>query len=323
MTIARRRFLRLAAASAALPAAARIARAQTYPSRSVRFVVGFPAGATPDIVARVAGQALSERLGQQFVIDDRPGAGSNIAAEIVARAPPDGYTLLLTVSANAINATLYANLAFDFIRDIAPVGFIGDGPFVMVLTPAFPAKTIPEFVAYAKVNPGRINVASQGNGLASHLMAELFKMMAGVDLVHVPYRGNYLADLLGGQVQVAFAPMPSVIEYVKDGRLRALGVTTAARWRLLPDTPAIGEFVPGYEASGWNGIGAPKGTPTEVVDRLNGEINAVIADPKIKAHLVDFGIEPMALTPAELAKRIADDTEKWAKVIKFAGIKPE
>jgi len=323
MKLPRRTFLHLAAGAAALPAASRIARAQTYPTRPVRIVVGFPAGATPDIVARVAGQALSERFGQQFVIDNRPGAGSNIAAEIVARAPADGYTLLLTVSANAINATLYANLTFDFIRDIVPVGFIGDGPFVMVVTPAFPAKTVPEFIAYAKANPGKINMASQGSGLATHLMGELFKMMAGVDLVHVPYRSNYMADLLGGQVQVAFAPMPSVIEYVGDGRLRALAVTTATRWRLLPDIPAIGEFVPGYDASGWNGIGAPKSTPTEIVEKLNNEINAVIADPKIEAHLIDLGIKPMAMTPADFGKRIAADTAKWAKVIRFANIKPD
>jgi tripartite-type tricarboxylate transporter receptor subunit TctC len=323
MKLPRRTFLHLAAAGAALPVTSRIARAQTYPTRPVRIVVGFPAGVAPDIVARVAGQRLSERLGQQFVIDNRPGAGSNIAAEMVARAPPDGYTLLLAVSSSAINATLYSNLNFNFIRDIAPVAFIGGGPFVMVVNPSFPAKTIPEFIAYAKANPGKINMASQGSGLASHLMGEMFKMMAGVDLVHVPYRASYFPDLLGGQVQVVFSPLTSVIEYIRDGRLRGLAVTTATRWTLLPDIPAMGEFVPGYDASGWNGIGAPKSTSTEIIKKLNNEINVIITDPNMRAHLFDLGVESVSMTPAEFGKRIADDTEKWAKVVKFAGIKPD
>jgi tripartite-type tricarboxylate transporter receptor subunit TctC len=323
VNLPRRQFLHLAAGGAALPAIPHSAWAQTYPTRPVRIIVGFPAGVAPDIVARLIGQTLSERLGQQFVIENRPGAGSNIGAEIVVRAPPDGYTLLLAVSSSAINATLYSNLSFNFIRDIAPVAMIGLAPFVMVVNPKLPTKTVPEFIAYAKANPGKINMASQGNGLASHLMGELFKMMAGVNLVHVPYSGSYAADLLGGQVQVAFSPITTVIEYIRGARVRPLAVTTATRVEVLPDVPAMSEFVSGYDATGWNGIGAPRGTPSAIIEKLNKEINAIVLDPAVKAHLISLGVEPLSMTPAEFGKRIADDTEKWAKVIKFADIKSE
>jgi tripartite-type tricarboxylate transporter receptor subunit TctC len=323
MKLRRRKFLHLAAAAVTLPSASRNVWAQAYPARPVRIIVGFPAGVAPDIVARVIGQALSERLGQQFVIENRPGAGSNIGTEIVARAPPDGYTLLLAVSSGAINATLYSNLGFDFVRDIAPVAMIGLGPFAMVINPKLPTKTVPEFIAYAKANPGKINMASQGTGLASHLMGELFKMMAGVNLVHVPYSGNFMADLLSGQMQVAFIPITSVIEYIRDARLRALAVTTAKRAELLPDVPALSEFLPGYDATGWNGIGAPRGTSAAIIEKLNKEILAIVLDPGTKARLISLGVEPLSMTPAEFGKRIADDTEKWAKVIKFANIKAE
>src|SRR5215469_2740923 len=323
MKLRRRKFLQLAAVAVSLPCALRIVWAQDYPVRPVRIVVGFPAGVAPDIVARVIGEALSERLGQQFVIENRPGAGSNIGTEIVVRSPPDGYTLLLAISSGAINATLYSNLSFSLVRDIAPVTMIGLGPFSMVVNPKLPAKTVPEFIAYAKANPGKINMASQGTGLASHLMGELFKMMAGVNLIHVPYRDNFTADLLGGQVQVAFVPITNVIEYIKDGRLRPLAVTTAKRSELLSDIPAMSEFLPGYDATGWNGIGAPKGTPSVIIEKLNKEISAIVLDPTMRARLIGLGIEPLAMTPAEFGQRIADDTEKWAKVIKFANIKVE
>jgi tripartite-type tricarboxylate transporter receptor subunit TctC len=323
MKLRRRKFLHLAAAAVTLPSAPHYACAQAYPVRPVRIIVGFPAGVAPDIVARVTGQALSERFGQQFIVENRPGAGSNIGAEIVVRAPPDGYTLLLAVSSGAINATLYSNLSFNFIRDIAPVAMIGIAPFVMVINPKVPAKTVPEFIAYAKANTGKINMASQGTGLASHLMGELFNMMAGVNLVHVPYNANFLADLLGGQVQVAFVPLTSVIEDIRDARLRALAVTAATRVELLPDAPTMSEFLPGYDATGWNGIGAPRGTSSAIIEKLNREINAIVLDPAMKARLVSLGVEPLAMTPAEFGKRIADDTDKWAKVIKFAKIKVE
>ena len=289
----------------------------------MRVIVGFPAGVAPDIVARVIGQALSERFGQQFVVENRPGAGSNIGTEIVVRAPPDGYTLLLAVSSGAINATLYSNLGFNSVRDIAPIAMIGLGPFVMVINPKLPAKTVPEFIAYAKANPGKINMASQGTGLASHLMGELFKMMAGVNLVHVPYSGSFTADLLSGQMQVAFVPITNVIEYIGDGRLRPLAVTTAKRAELLPDLPTLSEFLPGYDATGWNGIGAPRGTPAAIIEKLNKEISAIVLDPAMKTRLITLGVEPLSMTPAEFGKRIAADTEKWAKVIKFANIKAE
>ena len=323
MKLRRRKFLHLTATAVTLRLASRYAWAQAYPTRPVRIIVGFPAGIAPDIVARVVGQALSDRLGQQFVVENRPGAGSNIGTEIVVRAPPDGYTLLLAVSSGAINATLYSNLSFSYVHDLAPVGMIGLGPFVMVVNPKLPTKNVPEFIAYAKANPGKINMASKGTGLASHLMGELFKMMAGVNLVHVPYAGNFTADLLSGQMQVAFVPITNVIEYMRDARLRPLAVTTATRVEFLPDVPAMSEFLPGYDATGWNGIGAPRGTPSAIIDKLNNEINAIVRDPAMKERLFSLGVEPLSMTPAEFGKRIADDTEKWAKVIKFANIKAE
>jgi tripartite-type tricarboxylate transporter receptor subunit TctC len=323
MKLRRRKFLQLSALAVTLISASRRLWAQAYPTRPVRIVVGFPAGVAPDIVARVIAQALSDRLGQQFVVDNRPGAGSNIGTEIVVRAPADGYTLLLAISSGAINATLYSNLSFSFVHDIAPVAMIGLGPFVMVINPKLPTQTVPEFIAYAKANPGKINMASQGTGLASHLMGELFKMMAGVNLVHVPYRDNFTADLIGGQVQVAFVPITNVIEFIRDGRLRPLAVTTAKRSELLPGVPAIAEFLSGYDATGWNGIGAPKETPFAIIEKLNKEINDIIRDPGMKARLINLGLEPLAMTPDEFGKRIAVDTEKWAKVIKFANVKAE
>jgi len=323
MKLRRRKFLQLSAVAVTLFSASRRLWAQAYPARPVRIVVGFPAGVAPDIVARVIAQALSDRVGQQFVVENRPGAGSNIGTEIVVRAPPDGYTLLLAISSGAINATLYSNLGFSFVHDIAPVAMIGLGPFVMVVNPGLPAKTVPEFIAYAKANPGKINMASQGTGLASHLMGELFKMMAGVNLMHVPYRDNFTADLIGGQVQVAFVPITNVIEFIRDGRLRPLAVTTAKRSELLPDVPAISEFLSGYDATGWNGIGAPKETPAAIIKKLNKEINEVIGDAAMKARLINLGLEPLSMTPDEFGKRIADDTAKWAKVIKFANVKVE
>jgi tripartite-type tricarboxylate transporter receptor subunit TctC len=321
----RRQFLHLAAGAAALPAVSRIAWAQTYPSRPVRIVVGFPPGGPTDIAARLIGQSLSERLGQQFVIENRPGAGSNIGTEAVVRAPPDGYTLFLAYSANAINATLYDKLNFNFIRDIAPVAAINREPLVMLANPSFPAKTVPEFIAYAKANPGKINFASGGNGTPPHVSGELFKMMTGVNLVHVPYRGGApaLTDLLGGQVQVMFVAISASIEYVRAGNLRPLAVTTASRSDALPDIPTVGDFIPGYEASTWCGIGAPKGTPAEIIDKLNKEINAGLVDPKVKARLANMGSTALPGTPAEFGKLIAEETEKWGKVVKLAGLKPE
>ena len=323
MKLPRREFLYLAAGVVALPAMTRIAGAQIYPTRPVHIIVGYAPGGATDIMARLVGQWLSERLGQQFVIENRPGAGSNIAAEAVVRAPADGYTLLLVGVSNAINATLYDRLNFNFIRDITPVAGIIRDTYVMVVNPSFPAKTVPEFVAYAKADPGRINFGSAGIGSPNHVTGELFKIMAGVNLMHVPYRGIALAlgDLLGGQVQVAFASMPSSIEFVRAGRLRALAVTTATRSEVLPDVPTVGEFVPGYEASAWYGIGAPKATPAEIVDKLNKEINAALADPKMKARLADLGGTPFLGSPADFGKLIADDTEKWGKVVEFSGAK--
>jgi tripartite-type tricarboxylate transporter receptor subunit TctC len=308
-----------------VPAAWRIAWAQAYPSRPVRIIVPFaPAGST-DIVARLMGQWLSERLGQQFVIENRPGGGGNIGTEAVVRASPDGYTLLLVGGGNAINATLYDKLNFNFIRDIAPVAGIERHPYVMVVNPSFPPKAVSEFIAYAKANPGKLTMASAGIGTPSHLFGELFKMMAGVDMVHVPYRsaGPALTDLLGGQVQVMFPTTVSSIEYIKTGRLRALAVTTATRSDALPDIPTVGEFVAGYEASAWLGIGAPKATPVEIVDKLNKEINAALADPKLKAKLADLGGTALAGSPADFGKLIADDTEKWGKVVRAANIKAD
>jgi tripartite-type tricarboxylate transporter receptor subunit TctC len=325
MKLPRRNFLHLAAGAAALPAVSRFAWAQTYPSRPVRIIVGFPAGGGVDIVARLIGQWLSERLGQPFVIENRPGANSNVATEAVVRAPADGYTLLIVGAWNAINATLYDKLNFNFLRDIAPVASVIRSANVMVVNPSVPAKTVPEFIAHAKANPGKINMASAGIGSGNHIAGELFKMMTGVNLVHVPYRGAgpALVDLLGGQVQVMFATMSSSIEYVRGGKLRALAVTTATRSPVLPDIPTVAEFVPGYESSFWTGVGTPKNTPAEIVDKLNREINAALADPKFKARLADLGGTALSGSPADFGKFIAEETEKWAKVVKFAGLKPE
>src|SRR6516225_830678 len=323
MKLPRRNFLHLAAGAAALPAVSRIARAQTYPTRPVRIVVGSPAGSAPDIIARLIGQGLSERLGQQFVIENRPGAASNIGTEIVVKAPPDGYTLLLVVATNTVNATLDTNLNFNFIRDIGPVASIAGTSYGMLVNQSFPLKTVPEFIAYAKTNPGKINMASAGTGSGPHVVGELFKMMTGVDLVHVPYRGSYWPDLLSGQVQVAFAPMPSSTGYIQAGTLRALAVTSATRSEALPNIPTVGEFVPGYEALGWYGLGAPKDTPARIISKLNHEINAAVADPTIKGRLLALGAEPMPMTPAEFGKFMSDETEKWRKVVKFAGMKPD
>jgi len=321
----RRNFLHLAAGAAALPAVPRIAKAQAYPTRPVRIIVGFVAGGSTDIMARLIGQWLSERLGQPFIIENRPGAGTNIATEAVVHAAADGYTLLLVNPPNAINATLYDKLNYNFIRDIAPVAGIARVANVMLVNPSVPATTVPAFIAYAKANPGKLNMASSGVGSSAHVGGELFKMMTGVKLVHVPYRGASpaLTDLIGGQVQVYFSTMPSCIEYVRAGTLRALAVTTSTRLEVLPDIPPVGDFVPGYEASSWFGGGAPKGTPAEIIDKLNKEINAGLADPKMKARIADLGSEILPGSPADFGKLIADETEKWAKVIKFAGIKPE
>ena len=323
MKLPRRKFLRLAAGAAALPAVSRNGWAQAYPTRPVRLIVPIaPAGAT-DIVGRLIGQWLSERLGQQFVIENRPGAGTTIGTEVVVRAPADGYTLLLVSSDSAINATLYEKLSFNFIRDIAPVAGIVRLPFLMLVNPSVPAKTVPEFIAYAKANPGKINMASPGN--TPHLAGELFKTMAGLNLANVPYRGGApaLTDLISGQVQVMFLSPAASIEYIRSGRLRALAVTSATRWEGLPDLPTVVDFLPGYEVSVWFGVGAPKNTPAEIVDKLNKEINAGLADPKIKARLADLGNIGLALSPAEFGKLIADETEKWSKVVKFLGAKPD
>jgi tripartite-type tricarboxylate transporter receptor subunit TctC len=321
----RRKFLHLAAGAAAYPFAPHVARAQAYPSRPVRVIVGYaPAGAA-DIVARPIGQWLSERLGQPFIIENRAGAGTNIATEAVVRAPADGYTLLLCTSVNAVNATLYDKLNFNFIRDLAPVGGIIRVPLVMEVNPSVPAKTVPEFIAYAKANPGKLNMASGGNGSANHMSGELFKMMTAVDMVHVPYRcgAPALTDLLGGQVQVMFSAMPTSIEYIKAGRLRPLAVTTAARSDVLPDIPTVGDFVSGYEASDWWGVTVPKGTPAEIVERLNKEINTALADPKMKTRLADLGGTVLAGSPGDFGKFIAAETEKWGKVVKLSGAKPD
>jgi tripartite-type tricarboxylate transporter receptor subunit TctC len=325
MKLPRRNFLHLAAGAAALSAVSRFARAQAYPTRPVRIVVGFAPGGAGDITTRLMGQWLSERLGQQFIIDNRPGAGSNIGTEVVVNAPPDGYTLLMVGVFNAINATLYDKLNFNFIRDIAPVAGVIRVSLVMVVNPSVPANTVPEFIAYAKANPHKLNMASVGTGTGGHIAGELFKMMAGVDMVHVPYRGggSVFNDLLGGQVQVMFATTVGSIGYIRAGRLRALAVTTATRSETLPDLPTMDSLLPGYEASVWYGIGAPKNTPAEIIDRLNTEINAGLADPKVKARLGDLGGTVLMGSPADFGKFIADETEKWAKVIKFAGIKAE
>jgi tripartite-type tricarboxylate transporter receptor subunit TctC len=320
----RRRFLHLAAGAAMLPVGSRVARAQAYPSRPVRIVVPFPAAGLSDIVTRLVGQWLSERLGTPFVIENRPGAASNLGTEIVVNAPPDGYTLLNLSSANATNATMYEKLNFDFIRDIAPVASLVRFPYVLEVNPSVPIRSVPELIAYAKANPGKLSIASAGTGTPAHIAGELFKMMTGVDMVHIPYRGAALAltDLLGGQVQVMIDNMAASLEHIRAGRLRALAVTTATRLEMLPDVPTVGEFVPGFEASSMNGLGAPKRTPTEIVDKLNQEINAALAAPKIKARIVDLGLTPLVGSPADLEKLIADETEKWGKVIRAANIKP-
>ncbi len=323
MQFRRRRLLCLAAGAAAFAAWSRVAAALDYPTRPVRVIVGWPAGSGPDIPPRLIGQWLSERLGQQFNVDNRPGASGNIGTELAAKAPPDGYTLFGIISTNAVNASFYTDLNFDFLHDIVPVGSIGSTPFVLLVSPSLAAKTVPELIAYARANPGKVNMASPGIGSTQHVSGELFKMMAGVDLVHVPYRSNYTTDLLNGQVQLAFMPIAQAVEYVQAGTLRALAVTTATRSGVLPGVPAIGEFVPGYVSSGWYGIGAPKGTATEIIELLNTTINAGLADPAVKARLVALGLEPRPMTAAEFADFIADETAKWAKVIKFAGIKPE
>jgi tripartite-type tricarboxylate transporter receptor subunit TctC len=325
MKLPRRKFLRLAAGAAALPAASSVAWAQSYPSRPVRLIVGFAAGGTGDITARLIGQWLAERLGQQFVIENRPGAGTNIATEAVVRATPDGYTLLMAGPSGAINATLYDKLNFNFIRDIAPVAGVVRQPSVIVVTPSVPATTVPEFIAYAKANPGKLSMASGGIGSPGHVSGELFKMMTGVNMAHVPYRGGApaLTDLLAGQVQVYFSPTPAAIEYIRAGKLRALAVTTAARSEALPEIPTLGEFVPGYEASSWQGIGAPKNTSAEIVEKLNKEVNAGLTDPKMKARFAELGNAVLPGSPADFGKLIAEETEKWGKVIRAANIKPE
>jgi tripartite-type tricarboxylate transporter receptor subunit TctC len=325
MKLPRRQFLHLAAGAAALPAVSRLARAQDYPARPVRLIVGFAPGGTTDITARLIGQWLSERLGQQFVIENRTGAATNIATEAVVRAPADGYTLLLVTASNAINATLYDKLTFNFIRDIAPVAGVIRYPLVMQVNPSFPAKTVPEFISHAKSNPGKISYGSGGIGTSIHVASELFKMMAGVDMIHVPYRGGApaMTDLMAGQVQVVFNPVPESMEFIRAGKLRPLAVTTATRSEVLPDVPTVGDFVPGYEASALQGIGAPKDTPAQIVEKLNKEINAGLADSKLKARFADLGATVFVVSPTDFGKFIADETEKWAKVIKFAGAKAE
>jgi tripartite-type tricarboxylate transporter receptor subunit TctC len=325
MYLPRRAFLHLATGAVVTSAFGSIVRAQTYPTRPVRVIVAQAPGSGSDIAARVMGQWLSNRLGQQFVIENRPGAGGNIGTEAAVRALPDGYTMLLVVSANTVNATLYNNLSFSFIRDIAPVAGIFDVPLIMEVNPSFPAKTVPEFIAYAKANPGRVTMASSGIGSAQHVAGELFRFMTGVDMVHVPYRGSTPAvtDLVTGQVHVMFDVTPSSIPHIKSGALRPLAVTTATRAAALPEVPVLADFVPGYEASAWLGFGMPTGTPTAIVDMLNREVNAGLADPVIKARFADLGAVVMPGAPADFARLIAAETEKWAKVIKFAGIKPE
>jgi tripartite-type tricarboxylate transporter receptor subunit TctC len=326
MRLPRRDVLRLAAGAAVLPAVSRVALAQAaYPSRPVRIVVAYAAGGGVDITARLIGQWLSERLGQSFLTENRPGGGGNIGTEAVVNAAPDGYTLVLATVPNAVNATLYEKLNFNFIRDIAPVAGIIRVPMAILLHPSVPAKTVPEFIAYAKANPGKVNMASAGTGSAPHMAGELFNVMAGVNMVHVPYRGQgpALADLLGGQVHVLFATTPGTVDYIRTGKLRALAVTTAARAQVLPELPPVAEFVPGYEASQWYGVGAPKNTPAEVISKLNTEIGAALTDAAMKTRFADIGGEPLAGSPREFGKLLVEETEKWAKVVKFAGLRPE
>jgi tripartite-type tricarboxylate transporter receptor subunit TctC len=323
MQFPRRKFLHLAANAAALSALPRASRAEAYPSRPVHIIVGFPAGTAPDITGRIVAQSLSERIGQQFIIDNRPGAASSIAIETVAKAPADGYTLLLALSSNVVNAALYTNVSFNVVRDITPVAFVGANPFVLVVTPSLPVKTLPEFIAYAKASPGKVNMASQGVGTTPHVCGELLKLMTGITFTHVPYRTALMPDLLAGQVHFYFSPLPQPIEYVKDGRLRGMAITSATRSELLPDVPTVGEFVPGYQAVGWVGVGTPKSTTPEIIDKLNKEIGALISEPQMKARLVSLGVEPKPMTPGEFGKFVAEEYEKWADVIRRADVKPE
>ena len=321
MTLHRRRFLHLAAGAAALPAFSRSAWSQAYPARPVTLVVTFPAGSAPDIIARLTAQQMSERLGQNFVVENKPGAGGNIATEYVSRAAPDGYTLLMPVSTNAVNTVLYRNLSFDFIRDIAPIAGIAKTAFVIITPAAFPAKNLKEFVDYLKANPGKVNMASGGVGTSPHLCGELFQIQTGTKMVHVPYRGNYMSDLLANQVQVVFNPIAQALPLIRDGKLRAYGVTTSYRIKALPDVPAIGEVVKGYDAIGWYGLGAPAKTPPEIIKKLSEAINAAIAVPAVKDRFVQLGVEPMPLTPEGFKRHIAVEAEKWGKVIQAQGIK--
>jgi tripartite-type tricarboxylate transporter receptor subunit TctC len=325
MKLSRRQSLHLAAGAAALPVTSRIARAQAYPTRPVRLIVGFAPGGTTDITARLIGRWLSERLGQQFIIENRPGAASNIATEIVVRSPADGYTLLAIAGSNTVNVTLFDKLSFNFVRDISPVAGLTRSSLVLEVNPSIPVYAVREMIAYAKANPGNITLGSFGAGTVSHVVGEMFKMVSGINMVHVPYRGSapMVTDLLGGQVQAAFDNLPASVEHIKAGRLRALAVTTATRSGALPDLPTVGEFLPGFEASTWGGVGAPKNTPAEIIERLNKEINAGLANPGLRARLAELGSDPMPMTPAEFGKFIADEIEKWGKVIRAANIKPE
>ena len=321
----RRQFLHLVAGVAVLPAMSRFARAQTYPTRPVRLIIGYPPGGSADMTARLMGQWLSERLGQTFVIESRPGAATNIATEAVVHAPPDGYTLLLVAPANAINVTLYEKLNYNFLHDIAPVAGLIRFPNVMEVNPSVPAKTVPEFIAYAKANPGKLNMASSGNGSTIHVSGELFKMMTGISMIHVPYRGGApaLTDMISGQVQVMFDNVPTSIEFIRAGKLRPLAVTTAQRSEVLPDLPTVADFVPGYEASAWYGVGAPKGTPAEIIDKLNSEINAILANPKTKSRFAELGASLIGGSPADFGRLVVEETDKWGKVVRFSGAKPD
>jgi tripartite-type tricarboxylate transporter receptor subunit TctC len=326
MNLPRRRLLRFTAGAAfAMALAAPFAHAQPYPSKPVRLIIGYAPGGSADITARLMAQWLAERLGQSFIVDSRPGGGTNIATEMVVRAPADGYTLLVVAPANAINASLYDKLNYNFIRDMMPVAGLIRFPNVMEVNPSVPVKTVPEFIAYAKANPGKLNMASSGNGSTIHVSGELFKMMTGVSMTHIPYKGAApaLADMIGGQVQVMFDNIPTSIEFIRAGKLRPLAVTTATRSAVLPDLPTVGDFLPGYEASSWYGIGAPKGTPAEIIDKLNKVINTILADPKTKARFAELSAAVLAGSPADFGKHVADETEKWAKVVKFAGAKPD
>jgi tripartite-type tricarboxylate transporter receptor subunit TctC len=323
MTMQRRRFLKLAGAAVAMPAVGRIAHAQGYPGRQVRLIIGYPPGGSADITARLVSQWLTERLGQSFIVESRAGGGTNIATETVINAPPDGYTLLLVAPANAVNASLYEKLNHVFLRDIMPIAGLIRFPNVVVVNPSVPVNSIPELIAYAKANPGKLNMASSGNGSTIHVSGELFKMMTGVNMIHVPYRGGALAltDLVGGQVQVMFDNIPTAAEFVRSGKLRGLAVTGATRSEILPDLPTVAEFVPGYEATSWYGLGTPKGTPAEIIDKLNNEVAAILADPKLRSRFLELGATPLTGSPSDFGKLVADETEKWAKVVKFAGAK--